>query len=101
MACATIVKNAVASSSCQTLDLPKASLLERIQTPTPANYAEHAAHKKAQKRKTHRGPKKAKKDSVHLAPLDPSLKGKNVKVKFFNEDMSEEQIVSLNTYIHR
>ena len=34
MACAAIVENVVASSSCQTLDPPKALLLECIQTPT-------------------------------------------------------------------
>ena len=52
MACAAIFKNAVASSSHQTLDLHKAPLLECIQTPTLADYAEHAAHKKAWKKKT-------------------------------------------------
>ena len=46
------------------------------------------------------GNKKGKKDSVHSAPLDPSLKEKNVQVKFFNTDMSEEHIVSYDTYIH-
>ena len=77
MTCATIVDNVVVSSSHQTLDPPLAPLLERIATPTPANYAEHAAWQKA-KRKTRQGAKKGKKDSVHTAPLDPSLKGKNV-----------------------
>ena len=76
MACAAIVDNAVASSSCQTLDPPPAPLLECIAMPTLAEQAEFDAHQKA-KRKTHQG-KKAKKDSVHLAPLDPSLKGKNI-----------------------
>ena len=52
MACATIVNNAVASSSHVTLDLPLAPLLEHIATPTLADYAEHAAQQKA-KRKTH------------------------------------------------
>ena len=37
---------------------------------------------------------------MHSAPLDPSLKGKNVWVKFFDTDMSEERIVSYDTYIH-
>ena len=64
MACTAIVNNAVTSSSHQTLDPPLAPLLECIATPTLANYAEHAAHKKA-KKKTHWGPKKAKKDLVH------------------------------------
>ena len=90
MACAAIVDNAVVSSSHVTLDPPPASLLEHIVTLTPADYAEHAAHKKAKKKKTHQGIKKGKKDSVHAPPLDPSLKGKNVWVKFFNTDMSEE-----------
>ena len=36
MACATIINNAVASSSSVTLDPPPAPLLERITTPTPA-----------------------------------------------------------------
>ena len=99
MACAAIVNNAVASLSCQTLDPPPAPLLECIATPTLANYAEHAVWKKA-KRKTHWGSKKAKKDSVHLPPLNPSLKGKNMRVKFFNTDMCEERIVSYDTYIH-
>ena len=74
MACATIVDNVVASLSCQTLDPLPAPLLEHIATPTLADYAEHAACQKA-KRKTR---EKGKKDSVHMAPLDPSLKGKNV-----------------------
>ena len=52
MACATIVKNAVASSSHQTLDPPPAPLLEHIAMPTPADYAEHDAHKKAKRKKT-------------------------------------------------
>ena len=52
MACAAIVDNAVASSSCQTLDLPLAPLLEHIATPTPANYAEHAACEKAKRKRT-------------------------------------------------
>ena len=95
MACAAIVKNVVASSSQQTLDPPKAPLLEHIQTPTLANYAEHAAHKKAQKRKTHQGAKKGKKDSVHTAPLDPSLKEKNVQI-FDNMSWNK---VSHKTYL--
>ena len=99
MACATIVNNAVVSSSHQTLDPLPAPLLEHIATPTPANYAEHATWQKAT-RKTCQGPKKAKKDLVHSPPLNPSLKGKNMQVKFFNTDMSEEQIVSYKTYIH-
>ena len=37
---------------------------------------------------------------MHAPPLDPSLKGKNVQVKFFDTDMSEEWTVSLDTYIH-
>ena len=99
MACAAIVDNAVVSLSCVTLDPPLAPLLECIAAPTPAEWAEHDACKKA-KRKTHPGAKKGKKDLVHAPPLDPSLKGKNVQVKFFDTDMSEEQIVSLDTYIH-
>ena len=99
MAYAAIVDNAVASSSCVTLDLPLAPLLERIATPTLAEWAEHDACQKA-RRKTHQGAKKGKKDLVHAPPLDPSLKGKNVWVKFFNTDMSEEQTVGLDTYIH-
>ena len=90
MACATIIDNAVVSSSCQTLDPPSAPLLEHTATPTPANYAEHAAHKKAKRKKTRGGAKKGKKDLVHMAPLDPSLKRKNVWVKFFNTNMSKE-----------
>ena len=95
MACAAIVNNVVASSSCQTLDLPPAPLLERIATPTPADYTEHAARKKAKRKRTHWGAKKGKKDSVHVAPLDPSLKGKNILI-FYN--MSGNK-VSLDTYI--
>ena len=64
MACATIVKNAVASSSHQTLDPPPAPLLEHIAMPTPADYAEHDAHKKAKRKKTCRGNKKAKKGKM-------------------------------------
>ena len=78
MACATIIDNAVASSSCGTLDPPLAPLLECIAMPTLAEQAEFDARQKA-KRKT-RQSKKAKKDLVHMAPLDPSLKGKNVIV---------------------
>ena len=78
MACTTIINNAVVSLSHQTLDPPPAPLLECIATPTPADYAEHAACQKA-KRKTRRGPKKAKKDSVHLPPLDPFLKGRTCR----------------------
>ena len=79
MACATIIDNAVASSSHVTLDLPPAPLLECIAMPTLAEQAAFDAHQKA-KRKTHQGNKKGKKDSVHKAPLDPSLKGKNVQI---------------------
>ena len=50
MACAAIVDNAVASLSCQTLDLPPAPLLEHIATPTPAEWAEHDAHQKARRK---------------------------------------------------
>ena len=53
MACATIIDNVVVSSSCVTLDPPPAPLLERIATPTLADYAEHAACKKAKRKKTH------------------------------------------------
>ena len=52
MACAAIVNNVVASSSCQTLDPPPAPLLECIATPTPANYTEHTACEKARRKKT-------------------------------------------------
>ena len=100
MACAAIIDNAVVSSSHQTLDPPLAPLLEHIATPTPANYAEHDACKKAKRKKTHQGAEKGKKSLVHVPPLNPSLKGKNVQVKFFDTDMSEEQIVSLDTYLH-
>ena len=51
MACATIIDNAVASSSPLTLDPPPAPLLEHIVTPTLAEQAEFDAHQKA-KRKT-------------------------------------------------
>ena len=37
---------------------------------------------------------------MHLPPLNPSLKGKNMQVKFFNTDMCKERIVSYDTYIH-
>ena len=80
MACATIIDNAIASLSCQTLDPPQALLLKRIVMLTPADYAEHAACEKAKRKKTCQGAKKGKKDSVHAAPLDPSRKGKNVIV---------------------
>ena len=80
MACAAIVDNAVVSSSCVTLDPPLAPFLECIAMPTPADYAEHDARKKAKRKKTCWGNKKGKKDLVHLAPLDPSQKGKNAKV---------------------
>ena len=78
MACASIVKNVVASLSCVTLDPPLAPLLECIATPTLTEQAEFDSCQKA-KRKTCWS-KEAKKDLVHLAPLDPSQKGKNVKV---------------------
>ena len=92
MACAAIVDNAVVSLSHRTLDPPPAPLLECIATPTPADYAEHAAWQKA-KRKTCQGARKGKKDSVHMAPLDPSLKGKNVVV-FGNAKIPSDEIVS-------
>ena len=79
MVCAAIVDNAVVSSSCVTFDPPLASLLEHIATPTPAEWAEHDARQKA-RRKTRQGAKKGKKDLVHVAPLDSSLKGKNIVV---------------------
>ena len=94
MACSAIVDNAVASLSRTTLDTPSAPLLERIATPTPAEQAAFYACQKA-KRKTRRGNKKGKKDSVHMAPLDPSLKGKNVQI-FDNESKNK---VSHCTYI--
>ena len=78
-ACAAIVDNVVASSSRVTLDPPLAPLLEHIAMLTLAERAEFHAHQKA-KRKTRRGAKKGKKDSVHTAPLNPSLRGKNVIV---------------------
>ena len=53
MACATIIDNVVASSSHVTLDPPLAPLLEHIATLTPADYAEHDAHEKAKRKKTH------------------------------------------------
>ena len=92
MACSTIIKNAVASLSRQTLDPPPAPLLECIATPTPANYAEHAAHEKAKRKRTCQG-KKAKKDLVHMAPLDPFLKGKNIMV-FGDAEIPRDEIVS-------
>ena len=52
MACATIVDNAIASSSRVTLDPPLAPLLEHIAMPTLAEQAEFDARQKA-KRKTH------------------------------------------------
>ena len=90
MACAAIVNNAVVSSSCVTLDPPPAPLLEHIATPTPAEWAEHDARQKA-RRKTRWGAKKGKKDTVHMAPLDPSLKWKNIMI--FDE-IPKEDIVS-------
>ena len=80
MACASIVENAVASSSAVMLDVPLGSRLEHIPTPTLEQRLEHDARQKAKRSKTQRGRKAPKKDSVHQAPLDPSLKGKNVKV---------------------
>ena len=53
MACATIVDNVVVSLSHQTLDPILAPLLEHIATPTPADYAEHAACEKAKRKRTH------------------------------------------------
>ena len=50
MACAAIVDNVVVSSSSQTLDLPLAPLLERIATPTLAEWAEHDALQKARRK---------------------------------------------------
>ena len=90
MACAAIVNNAVASSSCVTLDSPPAPLLECIATPTLAEWAEHDAHQKA-RRKTHQGAKEGKKDLVHVVPLDPSLKGKNIMVFSDAELPSDEK----------
>ena len=92
MACATIVDNAVASSSQVTLDPPLAPLLEHIATPTAAEWAEHDACQKA-RRKTHRGAKKGKKDLVHAAPLDPSLKGKNIMI-FWDDEIPKADMVS-------
>ena len=80
MAYATIVKNAVASSSAVTLDVPLGSHIEHIPTPTLEQRLEHDARQKAKRSKTRHGRKAPKKDLVHQAPLDPSLKGKNVKV---------------------
>ena len=93
MTCAAIVDNAVVSSSCQTLDPPLAPFLECIAMPTLADYTEHAAHEKAKRKKTHQGNKKGKKNSVHLAPLDSSLKGKNVIV-LGDKKIPKENIVS-------
>ena len=53
MACAAIIDNAVVSSSHQTLDPPPAPLLEHIAMPTPADYTEHDARKKAKRKRTH------------------------------------------------
>ena len=92
MACAAIVDNVVASSSCQTLDPPLAPLLECIATPTLAEWAEHDAHQKA-RRKTCRGAKKGKKDLVHAPPLNPSLKRKNIVV-FGDDKIPKEDMVS-------
>ena len=92
MACAAIVDSAVVSSSHQTLDPPLAPLLEHIETPTPADCAEHAAQQK-DKRKTHQGAKKGKNNSVHVAPLDPSQKGKNIVV-FGDDEIPRDKIVS-------
>ena len=90
MACAAIIDNIVVSLSCQTLDPPLDPFLERIAMPTLADYTKHDTCKKAKRKKTHQGNKKGKKSSVHVPPLDPSLKGKNMQVKFFNADMQEE-----------
>ena len=83
MACARIVKNAVASLSAVTLDTaPEPTLgshLEHIPTPTLEQWLEHDACQKAKRSKTRRGCKAPKKDSVHQAPIDPSLKGKNIR----------------------
>ena len=80
MACTSIVKNAVASSSAVTLNVPLGSLLEHIPTPTLEQHLEHDARQKTKRSKTWRGRKAPKKDLVHQAPLNPSLKGKNIKV---------------------
>ena len=49
MACAAIVNNVVASSSCQTLDPPPAPLLEHIAMLILAERAAFDAHQKAKK----------------------------------------------------
>ena len=58
---------------------------------TSAERAEFNARQKA-KRKTCQS-KKAKKDLVHLAPLNPSLKGKNVII-FSDNEIPKEDLVS-------
>ena len=93
MACATIVNNTVVSSSQVTLDPPLAPLSEHIATSTLVDYAEHAACKKAKRKKTCWSAKKGKKDLVHTAPLDPSLKGKNIMV-FGDAEIPSGEIVS-------
>ena len=97
MACATIVKNAVASSSAVTLDVPLGSRLEHIPTPTLEQHLEHDAWQKAKRSKTRCGLKALKKDSVHQAPLDPSLKGKNIKVFEDPNPIAENGAPSLST----
>ena len=70
------VDNVVASSSHLTLeDLPAtAPLVECISTPIVEEHVQTEQHPKNKKPRTRRG-KKAKKEAVHPAPIDPSIEG--------------------------
>ena len=89
-----VVENVVASSSCLTLeDLPAtAPLAEHIASPIVEEHVQTEQHPKNKKNRTRRG-KKAKKEAVHPAPIDPSIEG-NIWV-FPKEPVSESDCAFL------
>ena len=93
----TTVNNVVASSSRLTLeDLPAtAPLVERITSPVIEEHVQLEQRPKNRKTRTRRA-KKAKKEAVHPAPIDPSIKG-NVRV-FPEVSVSEQAHAQL--YAH-
>src|ERR1700761_2680806 len=96
LACTTVVDNVVASSSRLTLeDLPAtAPLVERISSPIVEEHVQPEQRPKNKKPRTRRG-KKAKKEAVHPAPIDPSIEG-NIVV-FPEVPVSEANRVFLYT----
>ena len=95
---ATIVDNVVASSSCLTLeDLPAtAPLGECISSPIVEECVQSEQHPKNKKPRTRRG-KKARKEAVHPAPINPSIEG-NVVVFPEVPVSNQEQLCAYQRY---